>query len=115
MVHLYHVSHKIKYIQIYHHRISGVGFNGFMFTGVPVGTHFVRVRNTGSSLILATLGPLTLFRFTTTWITQGTYITLAAINSSDPNATYECQLDNQPFVPCKYLLSSYIKLVVHII
>jgi len=102
-------------VQIHYHSVSGVGFDGFMFTGVPVGEHFVRVRNAGSSPILAKLGPLTLFRITITWITQGTYITLAAINSSDPNATYECQLDNQPFMPCKYLLSSYIKLVVHII
>ena len=99
-------------MQMYYYSISGVGFDGFMFTNVPEGEHFVRVRNAGSSSILATLGPLRIFRVATQWITQGTYITLAAINSSDPDATYECQLDNQPFVPCKHLLSSYIKLVV---
>ena len=102
-------------MQIYYHSISGVGFDGFMLTSVPEGEHFVRVRNVGSSSILATLGPLGLFRVATLWITQGTYITLAAIDSNDPAATYECQLDNQPFVPCKHLLSSYNKLVVHII
>jgi len=84
-----------------------------MFTSVSVGEHFVRVRNAGSSTTLATLGRI--FSVTPTWISQSTYITLAAINSSDPNPTYECQLDDQPFVPCKYLLCSYIKLVVHII
>jgi len=87
-------------MQTCYHSTVGAGSNGF--TDVPFGLYFVNVRETGGTDVLATLGPLTSFEVTPLWVSQGTYITLQAIESNDPGATYECQLDSQPFVPCKW-------------
>ena len=80
--------------------VSAAGSNGFTFTGVPVGEHNVTVRTVpnGAPLIL---GPLRIFNVSAQWVSRGTFLTLATLTSSE-SATFQCQLDSQGFVPCKY-------------
>ena len=81
-----------------------LGSDGFEFTSVLPGTHFVTVRGTASGQSLnATLGPLTSVPELTVGLTvsvSGTVVT--ATIEANQAATFECQLDDGPFVPCKH-------------
>ena len=84
-------------------KTSATGADGFEYTSVSPGTHFVTVRGTlNSQSSDITLGPLTSLpelSFTTSVTVSGTVITL--IIDANQGATFECQLDDQDFVPCK--------------
>ena len=80
-----------------------IGADGFQCTSVAAGTHFVTVRGPLNGLSgETTLGPLTSvpeLSFTTSITISGTVVTI--IIDANQDATFECQLDNQDFVPCK--------------
>ena len=80
-----------------------VGYDGFQFTSVAAGTHFVTIRGTSNGQSdEATLGPLTSISelsFSVFVTVSGTIITVFI--AANQAATFECQLDNQDFVPCK--------------
>ena len=79
------------------------GSNGFQFTSVSPGTHFVTITGTLNGLSGSeTLGPLTSIPELTVESSisiSGTVITV--IIEANQAATFECQLDDQDFVPCK--------------
>ena len=80
-----------------------IGNDGFEYTSVAAGTHFVTVRGALNGLSgEATLGPLTSvpeLSLATTVAISGTTITLTIV--ANQAATFECQLDDGEFVPCK--------------
>lgn len=80
-----------------------IGTDGFEYSPVAPGTHFVTVRGAlNGQSGEATLGPLTSvprLTLATTVALSGTTITLTI--EANQNATFECQLDDQDFVPCK--------------
>ena len=80
-----------------------IGADGFVYDSVSPGTHNVTVRGTlNGQSVDAFLGPLTSvpeLSFTTAVTVSGTVVTL--IIEANQAATFECQLDDQEFVPCK--------------
>ena len=80
-----------------------IGADGFEYTSVTAGTHFVTVRGTLNGLSReTTLGLLTSvpeLSFSTSVSISGTVVTI--IIHANQAATFECQLDDQDFVPCK--------------
>ncbi|XP_065921053.1 collagen alpha-1(I) chain-like isoform X2 [Dysidea avara] len=76
-------------------------FDGFAFTCVSHSEqHSVTVKGTVNGVpVTAFLGPQRIFMVSAQFISQSLYITLVSINSTK-NATFECQLDSQPSVPC---------------
>ena len=51
--------------------------------------------------VTAFLGPERIFMVSARIKPQNQYLTLVSIRSAE-NTTFECQLDSEPFVPCKY-------------
>ena len=102
MVLFKHVSY-CKSISYCHTQTTLLGADGFEFTSVLPGSHFVTVRGTsGGQSLDATLGPLTSVPELTVSLTvsvSGTVVT--ATIEANQAATFECQLDNDAFVPCK--------------
>ena len=80
-----------------------IGNDGFEFTSVAAGTHFVTVRGALNGLSgETTLGPLASvpeLLLSTSISVSGTVITI--IIDANQAANFECQLDNQAFEPCK--------------
>ena len=81
-----------------------LGCDGFEFTSVLPGIHFVTVRGTASgqsldaTLVLLTSVPKLIVALTVS--VSGTVVT--ATIEANQAATFECQLDDGPFVPCKH-------------
>ena len=76
-----------------------------MYTSVAIGTHSITVRGTAqdgqsNEMTLSGLNVTSNLVVNATVSALGTAITL--IIEANEDATFECQLDNQTFVPCKH-------------
>ena len=80
------------------------GADGFMYPSVAVGTHSITVRGTAqdgqsNDVTLTGLRITSNLNVNALVSTLGTIITI--IIEANKDATFECQLDNEDFVPCK--------------